>query len=115
MTDEKQVDPLAARVDRINEAVRQLSALAYAAILDSNKPKTDADKADTVEYIQAIGVLFGTVVVALSEIADSVGKLARQNEEDYKSAVDAAAEQKAAALHKETTKRSFIGQPRKAD
>lgn len=115
MTDEKQVDPLAARIDKVNEAIRQLSALAYTAITDSGKPKTDADKADLVEYIQAIGILFGTIVVSLSEIADSVGKLARQNEADYNASVDAAATHKASVIHAETTKRSFIGQPRKAD
>lgn len=114
MTDDKpRVDPLTARVDKINVAVMKLSALAYRHILDSGNPKTDADKDDIVDTLQALGVLFGTIVVSLSEIADSVGKIARQSEADFKAAVDAAAEQKAAVIHNETNKRNFIGQPKR--
>lgn len=108
MTDEK-IDPLTARVDKINGAVLKLSALAYTAI---EKRETRGEQ-DTVDLINSVGILVGTVVVSLSEIADSVGKLARQNDADFRAAVDAAAEQKATVIHEEATKRSFIGQPKR--
>lgn len=115
MTDDKpQVSPLDERIAKVNGAVMKLSAMAYTMITDSGKPKTDADKAEIVDTIQSLGILFGTVVVSLSEIADSVGKLARQGEADFKSAVDAAADQKAAVIHEETNKRNFIGQPKRS-
>jgi hypothetical protein len=110
MTDEK-IDPLDARIDHINEAVRHLSDVAYR-MLQALKPN-DADQVDIVNTIQAVGVLVGTIVVSLSEIADSVGKIARQNDADFKAAVDAAAAQQAEIIHDETNKRSFIGQPKK--
>lgn len=114
MTDEApKVEPLLIRVDMINEAVRQLSAMAYKATIDSGKPKDDEDKAEIIETIQSIGLLFGAVVVSLTEIASYVGKLARQNDADYKAAVDAAAEIKASVIHEEENKRSFIGQPKR--
>lgn len=113
MTDEaKEMD---ARVNRVNEAVRKLSSIAYEMVIETGKPKSDFDKAEIVETIHSIGVLFGTVVVSLSEIAYHVGRIAQQGEQDLRSAVDAAAEQKAEGLVQERSKRSFIGQPRKSD
>lgn len=115
MTDEKpQVDPLTARVEKVNEAVRKLCELSYRVILDTGNPKSDADKVDIVDTLQSLGILFGTVVISLSEIADSVGKLARQGEADFKSAVDAAAAQQAGVIHEEANKRNFIGQPKRS-
>lgn len=110
---EKQDDPLTARVNGINAALMRLSELAFEAV--TAPESKSASRQDTVDAIQSLGLLVGSIIVALSEIADSVGKLARQGERDFHSAVDQAAEIKADMKVKASGERSFIGQPRKSD
>ncbi len=114
MTDEPKNDPLGERVAIINKSVMKLSDLAYRGVIASGQLKAD-DNDDAIELIQSVGNLVGIVIVSLSEIADSVGKLARQAEVDFKLAVEEAATVKASVNPDEPNKRSFLGQPRKSD
>lgn len=110
---EKQDDPLTARVNGINAAIHSLSRLAWEKFVPDGTSEKQAN--EIVDILQSAGVLVGSIIVALSEIADSVGKLARQGERDFHSTVDQAAEIKADMKVKASGERSFIGQPRKSD
>lgn len=106
----KQSGSLESRVGIINDATNGL----FEALL---KAKDDDGKIFPPEAETAVGAALTLVncgLIALTEIADAQQRMANAMERDIAaeiaSAIDDAAEIKAAVKVEETTKRSFIGQ-----
>jgi hypothetical protein len=92
-------DQLDERIKLINESLQTLGA------------SIEVQDAKEGQTVSAALTLAGIFLVSLSEIADSVGKIARQTEQEFSSQVDQAAEIKATEKANEQPARRFFGKP----
>lgn len=106
MTDETAADPMDERVDLINDAMGKIVTGIANAITEGREPTAQ----ECVTALHGVATLCASTVVAITEIAHSVGKLVAITERDFNAAVASEAEAIADVKQKETVKRSFIGQ-----
>jgi hypothetical protein len=111
MDENPKTDPLVARIEIINDAMGQIVGGIQAALTQDREPTTQ----ECVAALHGVATLAASTVIAITEIADSVGKLVEISQRDFNAAVAAEAETVADVKQKETTKRSFIGQPKNND
>jgi hypothetical protein len=87
------------RVNLINDCLKRLGQ------------SVEVPDAQASEIVASVLTLLGTAIIALTEIADSVGKIARQTEQEFASQVEVAAEARANEKAEEKTGRKFFGKP----
>ncbi len=103
----------------LTERVRLINAATggiFDALLKLNANSEDELPAPALSALENALTLINCGVIALTEIADAQQRMANLSERDIAaeiaSAVDDAAEAKAAVKFAETTRRSFIGKPK---